>query len=423
MKKKIFFWVHFILVAAFLLSVIGVAIYPFRGRNLTLFIQTTEQSYSAFLPREKVQSDSKIILPYALEEKEFIEKIDVYGTFKSICLGTLSEDDILISLEESEKPFLTEEAQNRLIRLSESFLLERLCIAESFAILFLLLWAVSVVIEERMNPDIYNNHGPIYEAKRFFRDIIKYAYYMVYAARTDLKAEVANSYLNRLWWLLEPFFTMMVYVIVFGGVMGHSIENYAIFVFSALLMWNFFNKTVNYSVKLIRNNKDIVTKVYVPKFVILISNMFLNLFKLLFSMIILVGMMVIFRVSIGWQTLYALPAYAVMILLSFGIGMILLHYGVYIDDLSYATDIALRMLMFLSGVFYELTVTLSEPLGTMVLCLNPVALLIDTMRNALVYKQVTNIPLLCIWFLISLILCCIGIHIVYRNENSYVKVV
>ena len=423
MKKKIFFWVHFILVAAFLLSVIGAAIYPFHGRNLTLFIQTTEHSYSAFLPREKVQSDSKIILPYALEEKEFIEKIDVYGTFKSICLGTLSEDDILISLEESEKPFLTEEAQNRLIRLSESFLLERLCIAESFAILFLLLWAVSVVIEERMNPDIYNNHGPIYEAKRFFRDIIKYAYYMVYAARTDLKAEVANSYLNRLWWLLEPFFTMMVYVIVFGGVMGHSIENYAIFVFSALLMWNFFNKTVNYSVKLIRNNKDIVTKVYVPKFVILISNMFLNLFKLLFSMIILVGMMVIFRVSIGWQTLYALPAYVVMILLSFGTGMILLHYGVYIDDLSYATDIALRMLMFLSGVFYELTVTLSEPLGTMVLCLNPVALLIDTMRNALVYKQITNIPLLCIWFLISLILCCIGIHIVYRNENSYVKVV
>ena len=423
MKKKIFRWMRFILVVAFLLSVIGVAIYPFPGRNLTLSIQTTEHSYSVFLFREKVQNGSKIILPYALEGKEFIEKIDVYGTFKSICLGTLSEDDVSIPLEESEKPFLTEEAQNRLIRLSESFLLERLCIAESFAILFLLLWVVSIAVEERMNPDIYNNHGPAYEVKRFFRDIIKYAYYMVYAARTDLKAEVANSYLNRLWWLLEPFFTMMVYVIVFGGVMGHSIENYAIFVFSALLMWNFFNKTVNYSVKLIRNNKDIVTKVYVPKFVILISNMFLNLFKLLFSMIILVGMMVIFRVSIGWETLYALPAYAVMILLSFGTGMILLHYGVYIDDLSYATDIALRMLMFLSGVFYELKVTLSEPLGTMVLCLNPVALLIDTMRNALVYKQITNIPLLCIWFLISLILCCIGIHIVYRNENSYVKVV
>lgn len=423
MKKKIFRWMRFILVVAFLLSVIGFAIYPFPGRNLTLSIQTTEHSYSVFLFREKVQNGSKIILPYALEGKEFIEKIDVYGTFKSICLGTLSEDDVSIPLEESEKPFLTEEAQNRLIRLSESFLLERLCIAESFAILFLFLWAVSIVIEEQMNPDIHNNHGPIYEAKRFFRDIIKYAYYMVYAARTDLKAEVANSYLNRLWWLLEPFFTMMVYVIVFGGVMGHSIENYAIFVFSALLMWNFFNKTVNCSVKLIRNNKDIVTKVYVPKFVILISNMFLNLFKLLFSMIILVGMMVIFRVSIGWETLYALPAYAVMILLSFGTGMILLHYGVYIDDLSYATDIALRMLMFLSGVFYELKVTLSEPLGTMVLCLNPVALLIDTMRNALVYKQITNIPLLCIWFLISLILCCIGIHIVYRNENSYVKVV
>ena len=216
---------------------------------------------------------------------------------------------------------------------------------------------------------------------------------------------------------------MLVYVIVFGGMMGRSIENYATFVFSALLMWNFFSKTINYSVKLVRNNKDIVTKVYVPKFVLLLSNMFLNLFKLLFSMIVLVIMLIIFRIPIGLNTFMVLPPFAILIMLAFGLGMIFLHYGVYVDDLSYAVGILLSMLMLLSGIFYEVVSTLSEPLNVMMITLNPVAMVVDTMRHALLYQEIVNIPMLILWFFISLILCCIGIHVVYKNENGYVKVV
>ncbi len=421
MKKRLFKWFRILFILMVIASVIVVAVYPFRGRDLTLSVETTEETYEMQFTQEELQSADKIVLSHFLMEDEQIQKIRVYGTFHSICLKTFKTSDL--EVEENQAPVFKDAAKENLVALSNSFLLERLCIAEGALILFLLIYVISIAIEEKLEPDNRNNHGPVYEVKRFFKDIVKYAYYMVYAARTDLKAEVANSYLNRLWWLLEPVFTMLVYVIVFGKIMGNSVENYAVFVYSALLMWTFFNKTVNYSVKLVRNNKDIVTKVYVPKFVILISNMFLNLFKLLFSLIVLVGMMFIFKVKVSFAIFYALPVYIVMILFSFGVGMILLHYGVYVDDLSYAVEIALRMLMFLSGIFYELTNTLSEPLGTMMLCLNPVALLIDTMRNALVYNRIVNIPLLGIWFLISLILCCVGVHIVYKNENGYVKVV
>ena len=117
------------------------------------------------------------------------------------------------------------------------------------------------------------------------------------------------------------------------------------------------------------------------------------------------------------------PAYVNLILLAFGVGMLLLHHGVYVDDLSYAVSILLSMLMFLSGIFYDVLTTLSEPLNIMMLSFNPVAMMVDTMRNALIYGEITNVPLIIIWFLISLLLCCIGVHIVYKNENSYVKVV
>lgn len=268
-----------------------------------------------------------------------------------------------------------------------------------------------------------DNHGFVFEISRFFMDMKKYQKFMVYAAKTDLKAEVANSYLNRLWWLLEPFFSMMVYVIVFGKIMGSSVENYATFVFSALLMWNLFSKTINYSVKLVRNNRDIVTKVYVPKFVLLFSNMILNLYKLVFSAIVLLVMMIFFKVHIGVHIFWVIPSYVVMILFSFGAGMVLLHFGVYIDDLGYAVGILLNMMMFLSGTFYDIMSGLASPLNALMLCLNPVALCTDTMRNSLLYNEVENLPILIVWGLASLILCWIGVHIVYKNENSYVKIV
>ena len=274
-----------------------------------------------------------------------------------------------------------------------------------------------------MDPDNKDNHSPIYETKKFFSELVKYAQYVNYAAKSDLKAEVANSYLNRLWWILEPFFNMLVYVIVFGQVMGQSVENYATFVFSALLMWGFFSKTLNYSVKCVRNNRDIVTKVYVPKHVLLISNMILNFYKLVFSLTVLVPMLLIFRVHIGWEILWVIPAYVLMIILSFGLGMIFLHYGVYVDDLSYAIQILLQMLMFLSGMFYEVVTTLPYPLNSLMMCGNPAAMFIDTMRNALLYRTIVNVPLIIIWTVIAILLSYVGIHIVYKNENGYVKVV
>ena len=134
-------------------------------------------------------------------------------------------------------------------------------------------------------------------------------------------------------------------------------------------------------------------------------------------------MLVFFRTHIGINILWIIPAYALMIMLSFGIGMIFLHYGVYVDDLAYAVGILLTMLMFLSGIFYNVFTTLPEPLNILMMTLNPVALFVDVMRNALLYNTMADLPLLGIWFIGSLLLCYIGVHIVYKYENSYVKFV
>lgn len=441
-KKKVFGLVRLLIAVLGVVGIMTVAVYQFDNRNIKMTLVTDEGPQHIFMSSDFIAKGQFDTFLFENVDEVRLKKIRFYGKWESILLkelnfgsiaayvsavdgGTMNwEDDAIVFTGDGKVSFTMNDSYAEMVQnLSASLVQERLIMIGFIMAMTAIAIIICNAVQERCTADSRDNHGPVSEIIRFFRDIRHYWQYMVFSARADLKAEVADSYLNRLWWLLEPFFNMLVYVIVFGRVMGNSVQNYATFVFSALLMWNFFNKIVGYSVKLVRSNKDIVTKVYIPKFIILMSNMILNFLKLLFSMLVLVVMLIVFRVHIGVNIFWFLPAYIVMMLLAFGAGMIFLHFGVYVDDLSYAVGILLNMLMFLSGIFYDVMVTLPEPLNGIMICLNPVAMFIDTMRQALLNNTAANLPILGMWFLIGTIMCYVGVHIVYKNENSYVKVV
>lgn len=259
--------------------------------------------------------------------------------------------------------------------------------------------------------------------KRFWKDIKKYWYFCKYSAQSDLKAEVANSYLNWIWWILEPLCNMLVYYFIFSNILNSSKEYYMIFIYSAILMWSFFNKNIIYSIKAIRSNKGIVTKVYVPKFILLMSNMILNGIKLGISLLILQVFMIFMQVPVNATIIYFFISYIVLFLLTFGCGTIFMHFGVFVDDLAYAITILLNLLFYLSGIFYDIETTMAPPLGQILVKVNPMAFLINSMRNALLYETAPDMRLMGIWFVISVFLCVWGVRIIYKYENSYVKVV
>lgn len=437
-KKNLFRIVNIIFFLFFLIGSVSIIIYPFDNRNLKFCFYDVDKTEYMFEKSnyEIKYGDAEYFNLSQLKEIEIVQ-VKVYSesiylrqyTYGDFCRNIIEvidgeiewkESSVILRSKDELRFIVSDDYVREMQNLSAAFIQERIMLFELFIVLMAFIY---IVIRSFIEKDTKNNHSIRNEISRFFKDIKNYGYYMIYSAQTDLRAEVANSYLNRLWWLLEPFFNMIVYVLVFGQIMGNDVENYATFVFSALLMWNFFNKTINYSVKLVRTNKEIVTKVYIPKFVILLSNMFLNMFKLLFSLIILVVMLFVFKVNIGINVIWVIPAYIVMILLAFGIGMIFLHFGVFVDDLSYAVGILLNMLMFLSGIFYEVNTTLPEPFSVIIMYCNPVAIVIDTMRNALLYNTASNLFQIGIWFLGGIVLSLIGVHIVYKNENAYVKVV
>ena len=107
--------------------------------------------------------------------------------------------------------------------------------------------------------------------------------YAKYATKSGLKSEVASSHLSWLWWILDPILFMLVYWFIFMVIFGQKKEYFHIFVFVGLSMWNLFNKTVSGSVRIVAANRAVVTKVYIPKYFLIIILLFQNLFKMMES--------------------------------------------------------------------------------------------------------------------------------------------
>lgn len=259
--------------------------------------------------------------------------------------------------------------------------------------------------------------------RRFCKDIKKYFSYALYSAKAELKAEISSSYLNWMWWILEPLAFMFIYMFIYSVVFNGAQEHLSLFIFIGLTCWNFFNKCVTVSVKLVHNNTAIVSKVYLPKFILVLEKMLVNGFKMLVSFALTFVMMPFFGVPFSWHIVLLIPYLILLFLITFGICSWLLHFGVFVEDLSYIINIALRLVFYVTGVFYPIAGKVPAPFDTILLKANPIALIIDGLRDVILYQQLPDFLLFGIWLVLTLLIIWVGIKMIYRYENSYVKVI
>lgn len=259
--------------------------------------------------------------------------------------------------------------------------------------------------------------------KRFFNDLKRYWNYIIYATKAEIKTEIIDSYLGWIWLILEPLCFMFIYMFISVIVFKSSVQYFPVFVFIGLTIWTFFNKVVTASVKLVSSNKDTVTKVYLPKFVLLFIKMGVNIFKMLVSLVLVAIFMVAYQVPITWNILWAIPIIITGIVVTFGFSSIIMHFGVFIEDLVNITNIVLRLMFYLTGVFYDLSTRISNDVYRLILLdINPLANIIYNLRNVLIYSKAPDGYTTLIWFVIGLGLSVIGIRTIYKYENTYVKV-
>ena len=257
---------------------------------------------------------------------------------------------------------------------------------------------------------------------RFINDIKKYRKYIIYSAKTQLKSEVNNAYFDWLWWVLEPFGLMLVYAVVFGTVLGASEKYFTIFIFSGNAIWGFFSKSLIASVRMIKNNEITISKVYLPKMILVLNEMMVNTYKMMINFAIVFVMLLLYRVPISWRIVYIIPILAILYIFVYACCVIVMHIGVFIADATYVINIGLNMMMYISGLFYSFD-RFAEPVRSILQNCNPIAFLITEMRKVVMYCQEPNYVGLVLWMLISLLLAAVGTNLVYKNENNYVKVI
>jgi ABC-type polysaccharide/polyol phosphate export permease len=219
---------------------------------------------------------------------------------------------------------------------------------------------------------------------------------------------------------------MMVYYVIFGIVFKAKEEFFVPFLFIGQTMWAFFNKNVVQSVKMIKRNKSIVSKVYLPKFVLLFTNMMVNGFKMMISWIIVLIMMVFFGVPFTAKIVWFIPIMLVLFIVTFAVCTVLMHFGVFIEDLGNVINIVMQLLFYMTGIFYNLQTRLGPEYprtARFFTYANPVALLLRDMRNVLLYNVDPSFKGMALWTVIALVVSAIGVHTIYKYENSYVKVI
>lgn len=257
----------------------------------------------------------------------------------------------------------------------------------------------------------------------FKADLKKYYKYSIISAKSQLKSEVANSHLNWLWWVLTPFCFMLIYTFIYGYVFNMKEPFFPIFLFIGISVWDFFNRVLTSSVKIVKNNKAIVSKVYIPKYILLLTQIWVSGFKMFISFCIVFIMMIFYRVPLSFNLIYTIPLIILLIITAFAIGTYLLHYGVFVEDLSNVTSIALRMLYYLTGIFYNVETRMPAPYGVLFGRYNPIAYCMISLRKVLLYGETPYPQVMLAWFVVGIMVSLMGIKRIYKNENSYVKVI
>ena len=187
-----------------------------------------------------------------------------------------------------------------------------------------------------------------------YRDII---YYRTLAG---LKSESRQNYLGYIWFFLEPLLVTAILYFAFGHLFTQRGAEYVLIILLGMIMWQWFESSVFTAMLSIRQKVGVLEHYKIPMFIFPFVNIAINTWKFLFVLLTVLLLALFVEVtgehlnmpSLSWL---ALPFYLLLqLLLILGVGMLLAVAVSYINDLVTLVSSMLRLLFFVSGVFFRL---------------------------------------------------------------------
>src|SRR6185312_896080 len=116
---------------------------------------------------------------------------------------------------------------------------------------------------------------------------------MLLFVKRDFVAQYKQTILGPVWHLIQPIFTTIMFLLVFGKIANIPTDSIppVLFYMSGITIWNYFASCLNSTSNTFVANAGIFGKVYFPRLVIPLSNVISNIVKFGIQFLLLFVMM------------------------------------------------------------------------------------------------------------------------------------
>jgi lipopolysaccharide transport system permease protein len=176
-----------------------------------------------------------------------------------------------------------------------------------------------------------------------------------FRAYADLKSEASRTYIGILWWILDPLLQMGIFYLVFGvGLRGTGrTENFVQFLLIGIIIWRWFATSVNFSSGAIMQNRNLVLRLDIDKWVFPATLILGNALKFLIALAVLFAFLAYSGMPLTWHYLQIPAILMVQLALICGVAFVLAALVPLLPDLRNLVSHMLMLMFFLSGIFYE----------------------------------------------------------------------
>ena len=238
-----------------------------------------------------------------------------------------------------------------------------------------------------------------------------------------------QTLLGSLWYLIQPVLTVIMNMVVFGGIAHMSTDGVpqALFYLAGNVCWFYFSDCLNQTSSTFLANQGIFGKVYFPRMVVPISTVISNLLRFGIQLGLFVAMYLYFfikgtDVCPNW-TILTVPILVVMMAgLGLGFGILISSLTTKYRDLTILFTFVVQLWMYATPIVYPISMVTSEKLRTIIM-LNPMTSIIEAFKYATLGQGYFSWGALSYSFAFMSILLIWGIVVFNKVQRSFMDTV
>lgn len=189
---------------------------------------------------------------------------------------------------------------------------------------------------------------------RFIKNLKKNKFLFEELVSRDFKEKYKRTILGMFWSVLSPIMHLAIISLVMTKFFAGDIPHYIIYLFCGTLVMSFFRESTIGGMNSLMANRNIITKINVPKYMFLLSKNVSSLINFFLTLCVFFVFCIIDRITFGPQFFMLFFAIVCLVTFNVGVGLILSALFVFFKDVSYFYDVFLVLLNYLSAIFYKI---------------------------------------------------------------------